>query len=110
MIELDKRLSQVCAVINNCYETLFPNLPKYPKFSFTRVMITMWKNFVYSKLEDSLLEQFKHTFENVRNKKFAEIFEKATEEKKGAIDVENVDVEMNTEFPKEQLLSRYCLF
>ena len=56
MIELDKALEPLCRIINECYETLFPGLPQYPKFSFTRAMVTLWKAKVYSKIDSNLTE------------------------------------------------------
>lgn len=58
MIELDNALSSVCRQVNDCYENLYPNLPKYPKFSFTRAMVTLWKAKVFSKIESNLIEAF----------------------------------------------------
>ena len=58
MIELDKKLSVICRVIDSCYEAAFPDMPRFPKFSFTRAMATMWKVTVYSKLSANLVEAF----------------------------------------------------
>eukprot|EP00829_Urostomides_striatus_P015137 TRINITY_DN4680_c0_g1_i1.p1 TRINITY_DN4680_c0_g1~~TRINITY_DN4680_c0_g1_i1.p1 ORF type:complete len:121 (+),score=45.07 TRINITY_DN4680_c0_g1_i1:64-426(+) len=56
MIELDKVMGSICKVINECYEAVYPNLPKFPKFSFTRAMVTIWKSKVHAKIEPILLE------------------------------------------------------
>lgn len=56
MIALDKLLEAVCNVINESYETIFPNFPNFPKFSFTRAMATIWKTKVHQKIEHNLLE------------------------------------------------------
>ncbi len=58
MVELDKTLEPLTKVVNECYEALFPGLPQYPKFSFTRAMITLWKTKVYSKIESNLAGAF----------------------------------------------------
>ncbi len=58
MIELDKTLAPVCKLANQCYEELFPGLPMFPKFSFTRAMITVWKSAVYGALATNLLDAF----------------------------------------------------
>lgn len=69
MIELDKRLSSVTALINKCYETLYPYYPKYPQFSFTRAMITIWQSTVYKKMKPILLERFEVAFKSVVRKR-----------------------------------------
>ena len=56
MVEFDKTLESLCKVVNECYEVVFPGLPQYPKFSFTRVMTILWKEKVYSKIESNLNE------------------------------------------------------
>jgi hypothetical protein len=44
--------------VNECYEGAFPHLPKYPKFSFARAMITLWKCYTYRGLHHILLAAF----------------------------------------------------
>jgi hypothetical protein len=58
MIELDKTLKPLCKVINDCYEVLYPNFPRYPKFSVSRAMVTLWKAKVFSKIYLNLFEAF----------------------------------------------------
>ena len=57
-MELDKVMEPVCKLVNDCYEACFPDLPQFPKFSFTRAMITLWKAKVYAKIESNLAEAF----------------------------------------------------
>lgn len=56
MIEIEKQMEPLSKVINEVYEAIFQQLPKFPKFSFTRAMITIWKAKVYSKIEQNLQE------------------------------------------------------
>jgi hypothetical protein len=58
MIQLDKVLEPLCKAINESYETEFSHLPKYPKFSFTRAMITLWKSKTYAKISPVLLDAY----------------------------------------------------
>lgn len=106
MIELDKRLSKVCEVVNKCYEALFPNYPRYPQFTFTRAMIAMWKEVVYTKLETILFEDFATLFKEVSNNRLKAFLARPAvppSEKMLAGDSR----EKRREAAKEQLLSRY---
>lgn len=69
MIELDRVLEPLCKIINECYEAIYPNLPKFPKFSFTRAMITFWKTKVYAKIETNMLEAFAQILAEERQNK-----------------------------------------
>eukprot|EP00826_Nyctotherus_ovalis_P054814 TRINITY_DN7213_c0_g2_i1.p3 TRINITY_DN7213_c0_g2~~TRINITY_DN7213_c0_g2_i1.p3 ORF type:complete len:157 (-),score=15.55 TRINITY_DN7213_c0_g2_i1:825-1295(-) len=110
MIELDKRLRKVCEVVNKCYEALFPNYPRYPQFTFTRAMITMWKEVVYAKLSGVLFEGFATLFKEVSNNRLTAflarpaVFASPNEKALGG-----ASKEKRQEAAKEQLLGRYFL-
>ena len=76
MIELDRNLEPVCKAVNKCSQELFPHLPQFPQFSFTRAMITIWRKKVYSKLSELLLSQFGETLMELRNENFAMLVER----------------------------------
>lgn len=69
MIEFDKSLGSICYFINECYSTLFPNLPGYPEFSLSRAMATFWKIKVFDKLQLNLFETFMGLLSEERIKK-----------------------------------------
>ena len=103
MIEFDKNLCKVTEVINKCYQTLFPYLPCYPKFTFTRAMIAIWKSIVYNKLESKLFQAFVMLYTEVRTKK-----SEANSHSKMGFNPFN---ETDKNIQKELLLSRYlCKF
>ncbi len=112
MLELDKRLFKVTRVINRCYETLYPHFPKYPQFSFTRAMITMWKTYVYEKLEKLLLDRFAAMLHEVRDKQLGVIGAESESEAK-EMELETSpkmivsDGEQGMEYKKEQAMNRY---
>ena len=54
MIELDRVLAPVNQLVNQCYEHAFPHLPKFPQFSFTRAMTTLWIHKTYEQLKGGL--------------------------------------------------------
>lgn len=73
MIELDKSMEPICKAINECYEAMFPSYPKFPKFSITRAMATLWKAKVYSKIEKTtLLDAFIGLLKTERNEETEE--------------------------------------
>jgi len=47
---------------------MFPNMPQFPEFSFTRAMAVLWKTIVYEKLENELLEAYLKMLETQRVK------------------------------------------
>lgn len=106
MIELDKTLYKVTNLINTCYEELFPSLPRYPKFSFTRAMITIWKDVVYNKLENTLSNEFISLFKEVRDNKMQKFLNTKIHEGKG---VTSKIIEIEKASPKELLVIRYTL-
>eukprot|EP00826_Nyctotherus_ovalis_P053011 TRINITY_DN681_c0_g1_i6.p2 TRINITY_DN681_c0_g1~~TRINITY_DN681_c0_g1_i6.p2 ORF type:complete len:137 (-),score=30.57 TRINITY_DN681_c0_g1_i6:705-1115(-) len=58
MIELDRLFLPISKAINQSYSFAFPHLPRYPLFSFTRAMITLWRKKVYAKIKGNLMESF----------------------------------------------------
>jgi len=68
MIETEKVFEPISKAVNNCYETLFPGFPLFPKFSFVRVMTTLWRNYVYSKARPQLLTSFIGLMKKVRER------------------------------------------
>eukprot|EP00826_Nyctotherus_ovalis_P035839 TRINITY_DN3113_c0_g7_i1.p1 TRINITY_DN3113_c0_g7~~TRINITY_DN3113_c0_g7_i1.p1 ORF type:complete len:220 (-),score=42.19 TRINITY_DN3113_c0_g7_i1:449-1108(-) len=66
MIELDKVFAPVCKVLNNCYEAVFLGFPRFPKFSFVRVMTILWRDYVYAKIAPLLLSSFIELMKSVR--------------------------------------------
>lgn len=66
MIELDKVFAPVCKVLNNCYEAVFLGFPRFPKFSFVRVMTILWRDYVYAKITPLLLSSFIELMKSVR--------------------------------------------
>lgn len=72
MIELDRTLEPLCKLVNDCYEACFPNYPQFPKFSFTRAMITLWRSKVYTRLESNLAEALTTLLESERAAKIRE--------------------------------------
>jgi len=58
MIEIDKAFAPFAKAVNECYESHFPGLCRNPKFSFSRAMIIFWKQKVYSKIKNNLLDAF----------------------------------------------------
>eukprot|EP00826_Nyctotherus_ovalis_P015853 TRINITY_DN14543_c0_g1_i8.p1 TRINITY_DN14543_c0_g1~~TRINITY_DN14543_c0_g1_i8.p1 ORF type:complete len:141 (-),score=33.76 TRINITY_DN14543_c0_g1_i8:42-464(-) len=76
MVEFDKTLRGFSRLVNQCYEQTFPNLPCYPKFSASRAMTSLWKNVVYHKLEQLILERFTQEFNELLDHKFGVLLEK----------------------------------
>ncbi len=76
MIELDRTLAPLCRVINKCYQSLFPELPQFPQFSFTRAMITLWRANVYPKLAPILRDRFEKMLTELRDAKVGELLER----------------------------------
>ena len=72
MIELDKSFESIIKAINECYEAFFSELSPYPKFTFSRAMILIWRNKVYAKIKNNLLEAFAYILKNQRNKEINE--------------------------------------
>ena len=70
MIELDKALASFANVVNECYESAFPDLCRYPKFSFSRAMAIIWKQKVYTKIKSNLSDAF---VELLKSKRISEI-------------------------------------
>ncbi len=66
MIELDRTLESLNRVVNDCYEKLYPEMPRFPRFSFVRMMVTLWKSKVYSKLSVRLIDSFVSLMESER--------------------------------------------
>ncbi len=93
MIELDKSLEPVCRLINECYEGCFPGLPQFPKFSFTRAMITLWKAKVYSRLEGNLAEAFSALLAKERQDEIKLGEQKTAALRQGRSQTHNVDVD-----------------
>jgi len=58
MIELDKTFEPFTRAVNECYESVFPDLCRYPRFSFSRAMTILWKEKVYAKIKLNLLDAF----------------------------------------------------
>lgn len=58
MIEVDKAFGLFAKAVNQCYEGQYPGLCRYPQFSFSRAMTIMWKQKVYSKIKNNLLDAF----------------------------------------------------
>ncbi len=75
MIELDRSLAPVCRVINSCYQILYPQMPQFPKFSFTRAMITLWKAKVYPKLSRFLKKRFDEMLRELRDARISDLLE-----------------------------------
>lgn len=67
MIELDKVLKPFAKSINHCYQSLYPDLPQYPQFSFSRAMMILWREKVYFKIKNKLLEAFVSLLDDKRN-------------------------------------------
>jgi len=67
MIEFDKTLEPLVKIINECYDNIFIGYSAYPKFSFTRAMIILWKYKVYSKIKTNLNEALVSLLNNQRN-------------------------------------------
>eukprot|EP00826_Nyctotherus_ovalis_P005282 TRINITY_DN11189_c0_g1_i3.p3 TRINITY_DN11189_c0_g1~~TRINITY_DN11189_c0_g1_i3.p3 ORF type:complete len:150 (-),score=40.44 TRINITY_DN11189_c0_g1_i3:833-1282(-) len=83
MMELDRTFDLLIKTVNECYETLYPDLCHYPKFSFSRAMITLWKCKVYSKIKENLLEAFMELMQEWRSSEIT-AGKKLTEEKTGS--------------------------
>lgn len=66
MIEIEKVFEPVGRIVNSCYEALFPGFPRFPKFSFVRIMTTLWRDKVYSKAAPYLLNSFIGLMKSVR--------------------------------------------
>lgn len=58
MTEIDRTFSLFAKAVNECYEKQFPGLCRYPQFSFSRAMIILWKQKVYTKIKNNLLDAF----------------------------------------------------
>jgi len=115
MIELDKQLPIVCKIINECYETCFPNLPKYPKFSFTRAMINIWKTNVFDKLRPKFEQKVESLLQEIRDAKILELSGKSGSKLLPESSAKNIEIEPMlleeaknpTEYQKESLLAKY---
>lgn len=113
MIELDRSLKKVSEVINKCYVSLFPNYPRFPQFTFTRAMITIWLDVIYAKLEPKLFDAFTDLFKEVSNNKLKGFSNNTitsyttTMLLNGKIS-QNFPKEKRSELNKELLLNRYC--
>lgn len=79
MIELDNVYAPLCRIINKAYNHFFPNFPQFPKFSFSRAMIALWKAKVYSKLSKNLQSNFTFVLKEVRKEILAKLRGKAKE-------------------------------
>jgi len=115
MIELDNRLDKVSGVINKCYEALFPNFPRFPQFTFTRAMITIWIEVVYKKLESRLFDNFTALLKNVSNNRIKNFLTQSDTPHSISLLLNtktqaNISTEKRQELTKELLLSRYYLF
>ncbi len=58
MVELDSTLAPLASLVNECYETLFPDYPRFPQFSFARAMATVWREKVHGKIVETLANAF----------------------------------------------------
>lgn len=103
MIELEETLAPLCNVINYCYEELYPNLNKYPRFSLTRAMITLWKTKVFGKIQSNLYDSFGEILctERCENAKFGkeqtEKLKKVSKENSKSFDIEKMERMLSNE-------------
>lgn len=84
MVELDRAFDLLAKTVNECYESLYPDLCHYPKFSFSRAMITLWKRKVYSKIKENVLEAFTELMQEWRGSEIR-TGKKLTEEKTDSV-------------------------
>ncbi len=52
----------VGAALNQVYEQAYPSHPCFPKFSFLRLLISIWRHEVFASLKERL---FTHTFDYI---------------------------------------------
>lgn len=114
MIELDRTLAPLCKVINKCYRALFPELPQFPQFSFTRAMITLWKTKVYPKLSKFLNARFEEMLNQFREAKLSSLLAQGEKGHDADLSLDQLLEEMvepsgDSASGKEQMLSRLAL-
>ncbi len=66
MVELDTTLRPLADLTNSCCDSLFPECPRSPRFSFVRAMATVWKEKVYDKLRENLCGAFAELLDRER--------------------------------------------
>jgi len=57
-IEIEEKLYQLSDLFNQVYEEINPTFPRYPKFSFFRLLIKYWISFVFNQLDQYLLKEY----------------------------------------------------
>lgn len=86
MIEFDRILSPICILVNKCFASLFPGLPAFPEFSFTRLMATLWRVKVFDKMQGELFDAFKRMLGEERRERAASGKEYSSENEEEMLD------------------------
>lgn len=61
-MHIHEELFGVAAVLNEIYEHAYPSMPCFPKFSFLRLLVSVWRREVFSLLKEKLLT---HAFDYI---------------------------------------------
>jgi len=74
-VEFDKTLKGLCDVINGYYAKLFPDLSHTPPFTFSRLMVIIWKLKVLNNLQNELFNSFQLLLTEERYKEKVDVQE-----------------------------------
>ena len=120
-IAIHKDLLAVAVVINSVYERAYPNHPCFPKFSFLRLLVSVWRHEVFEPLEAALLAQTFSYIERHREKikKYGQMLrtkrKRVNESQLASAEVEGFlrsnssqeEIENSLRFRKDVLLRRF---
>jgi hypothetical protein len=70
MIRLDTIFEGYSEAINKIFEQLYPNYPCYPKFSFMRLMVVIWRREVFDRVSSDMFKVTKTIMGNFHKEQF----------------------------------------
>lgn len=89
IFELERIFKDFTKIMNQSYETQFPGMPSFPKFSIWRMMIKIWMSVLFETNEKKLLEAFEISINDLRSQNKIDLFRNYTFYERSSIQKDN---------------------